>query len=407
MSNDKKTTPWKGPVIGLNQQGYPTPVFFDTHTAINMKSKSGGIVIVGAPGSGKTQLGESLAVMSGLSGKKTIYVDPKNDAVGLSELKDEFDGHLDIRDLNSGKKDGSMDPLITEIDPAKKVAKTLALIEILVGELSEEQKISLPPIVTDVAYGDDPSLTLLVQRLQRHKDNALAAIGSTLRTMEISNPISGLLFKRSREKTVIKDFNDGLTVLIILGLKMPSPGSDPKQYKSEERLSLGIMYLIVEFLLSTMSDQNHKLEPKTILIDEAWAFIASAAGRNAVSSMFRLGRSMNTACILMTQNLSDLQAPGDESENNSLLNSAVTKFAFRTDDPNEIKKLCENLGISYAAFGEQFQELESGCCIMKDYLGRVSRIYIIQQNERWKHAFETNPLKKQQQQEAIASQEEE
>jgi energy-coupling factor transporter ATP-binding protein EcfA2 len=393
-----KDIQWKGPVIGLNQQGYPTPVFYDPHTAINMKSRSGGVIITGSPGSGKSQLGMNLAMMSALAGKKTIYVDPKNDALGLIELQDELDGHLQIKDLNEGKKNGSMDPLITEQDPADKVAKTQSLIHILVGNLKDEQEIYLPNKIVDVAYSAEPSMSLLVQRLLRDERSSMAAIGAKLQGIEQADPtMAGLIFKKGHEKTVIEDLEDGLTVITVLGLKMPSADTDPQSYSSKERLSIGIMYLIVEFLLKSMQDPAHHLEPKTVLIDEAWAFIASESGLEAVKSLFRLGRSMNTTCILMTQNISDFarSSGGRDGEGNgSLLNSAATRFAFRAEDDNEARLLCSSLGISYDSFGEDFASMLPGVCVMKDYIGRVSRVYILQQNAKWKHAFETNPLKK-------------
>lgn len=395
---------WRGPVIGFNQQGYPAPVFYDTHTAINMKSKSGGIVITGAPGSGKSQLGMSLAMMSAISGKKTVYIDPKNDSLGMAELQDELDGHLQIKDLNDGSQTGKMDPLITESTPEKKVAKATALVRILVGNITNDQETLLQPMITTVAYGSDPSLSNLTNLLLRRRETELSVIGTKLQTIQQSDPMSGLLFKRGRGETEIDTIDDGLTIITVLGLKMPALGANPESYEPKERLSLGIMYLIVDFILTVMSDNAHKLEPKTVLIDEAWAFIASEGGRNAVSQLFRMGRSLNTACILMTQNITDLESSSDDK--NSLLNSAVTRFAFRAEDKNEIQDLCESLGISYQSFGDVFPDLDTGTCIMKDYLGRVSRVHIIQQNARWVHSFETNPMKKRMQIESEEGQDE-
>ena len=82
--------------------------------------------------------------------------------------------------------------------------------------------------------------------------------------------------------------------------------------------------------------------------------------------------------------------------------SAQTRRTI-AEDKNEIRDLCESLGISYQSFGDVFPDLDTGTCIMKDYLGRVSRVHIIQQNARWVHSFETNPMKKRMQMEQMES----
>lgn len=389
----KHSPKWRGPVIGINKQGYPTPVFFDAHTAINVKSKSGGIVVTGSPGSGKSQLGMNLAIMSAISGKKTVYLDPKNDALGMVNLAGELGGKVEVWDLNDGQQNGAMDPYIMESDPRQKIAKAYSLVEILVGGLSDEQMTLLYPIMSDIANTDDPSLTALVTKLLRSDKPMIEALGTKLQAVEGSNPISGLIFKRGREKPKMKHINDGLTIITTMGLRLPEYGSDPKHYRAEERLGLGIMYLITDFILSVMKDQDTRLDPKTVVIDEAWAVVNNSAGYATIESLLRLGRSLNTATILMTQNVSDLKSVNGEDK---LMNSAVTQFAFRCEDTDEAKRLCKTLGISFDAFGEIFANLDSGWCIMKDYLNRVSMIYILQQNDRWVRAFETNPLKKAQ-----------
>ena len=388
--------PWRGPVIGLNQQGYPTPVFYDPHTAINLTSKSGGTVITGSPGSGKSQLGMTVSMISALAGKKTVYVDPKNDAAGMLELQDELDGHLTLKNLNDSSQSGKMDPFIVEKTPQSKVAKATALVRILVGELSNEQETLLQNQITTVAYGPDPSLNSLMNLLLRRPEPALTVLGTKLQTVQQSNQkMAGLLFKRDKGPTQIDTIDDGLTIITVLGIKMPPMGASPSSYKPEERLSLGIMYLIIDFILTVMNEESTKLDPKTVLIDEAWAFIASEGGRNAVDQLFRMGRSLSTSCILMTQNITDLRSSDDER--NTLLNSAATKFAFRANDKSEIREICSAFDISYNSFGDVFPGLGPGDCIMRDYLDRVSRIHIIQQNAQWVHAFETNPFKKRMQ----------
>lgn len=388
---------WRGPVIGVNKQGYPTPVFFDPHTSINTESTAGGVVITGSPGSGKSQLGMNLAIMSAIAGKKTIFLDFKSDSLGMRNLNDELGGCIDVWDMGDQTQTGSMDPYVMEEEKARKISKAYSLVEILVGNISDEQMTRLYPIISDVAEEDDPSLTRLMMKLLRHPDPAIEAIGTRLQAVQGSSLISSLIFKKGRGKAEkMREFNDGLTIITAQELSLPEQGSDPSSYRAEERLSLGIMYLITDYILTVMKDQVHKPEPKTVIIDEAWAAVANEAGYATIESLFRLGRSLNTACILMTQNVSDLRNP--KTGSNKLMNSAATQFAFKCSDREEAQILCKSLNISFNDFGDTFADLKSGWCVMKDFKGRVSLVYILQQNERWTHAFETNPWKKAKQQ---------
>lgn len=388
---------WRGPVIGVNKQGYPTPVFFDPHTSINTESTAGGVVITGSPGSGKSQLGMNLAIMSAIAGKKTIFLDFKSDSLGMRNLNDELGGCIDVWDMGDQTQTGSMDPYVMEEEKARKISKAYSLVEILVGNISDEQMTRLYPIISDVAEEDDPSLTRLMMKLLRHPDPAIEAIGTRLQAVQGSSLISSLIFKKGRGKAEkMREFNDGLTIITAQELSLPEQGSDPSSYRAEERLSLGIMYLITDYILTVMKDQVHKPEPKTVIIDEAWAAVANEAGYTTIESLFRLGRSLNTACILMTQNVSDLRNP--KTGSNKLMNSAATQFAFKCSDREEAQILCKSLNISFNDFGDTFADLKSGWCVMKDFKGRVSLVYILQQNERWTHAFETNPWKKAKQQ---------
>lgn len=393
---------WRGPVIGVNKQGYPTPVFFDLHTSINTNSSPGGVVITGSPGSGKSQLGMNLAIMSAIAGKKTIFLDFKSDSLGMQNLNDELGGVIDVWDMGSQTESGSMDPYVMETDKNRKISKAYSLVEILVGNVSDEQMTRLYPIISDVAEEDEPSLTRLMMKLLRHPDPAIEAIGTRLQAVQGSNSISSLIFKKGKGKAQkMRDFADGLTIITAQELSLPEQGSDPSSYRAEERLSLGIMYLITDYILTVMKDPVHRPEPKTVIIDEAWAAVANEAGYTTIESLFRLGRSWNAACVLMTQNVSDLRNP--KTGSNKLMNSAATQFAFKCSDREETQYLCKSLNISFNDFGDTFADLQSGWCVMKDFRGRVSLVYILQQNERWTHAFETNPWKKAKQQQIDAS----
>lgn len=383
-------TNWRGPVIGQNATGYRSPVFYDPHTAINMENKPGGTIITGSPGSGKSHLGMTLAMISAVSGKQTVYWDPKNDSLGMRALKDELgDDHFSIWNLNSEEEWGNLDPFL-EPEKKKRIAKATNLVELLIGQenLDPNQRNKLRPIISDVANDPDASMTKLVRTLRRSREPDIEEIGSNLQMIQDSSQMSNILFKKNNTVVKKKEINEGLTIITTFGMKLPAPTANPKNYRSEERLSLAITYLITDFILQVMKKPatDGFPRPKTVLIDEAWSVLQSEKGQDVVADLMRLGRSLNTACILLSQSVEDLDVPG-------VLNAASNQFAFRALDHKEGLVLCKSLHIS-SSYADAFKDLHPGYCFFRDWRDRVSEIYILQQNDKWTHAFETNPLKK-------------
>lgn len=383
---------WRGPVIGQNATGYPAPVFYDPHTAINMENKPGGTIITGSPGSGKSHLGMTLAMISAVSGKQTVYWDPKNDSLGMRALKDELGPeNFSIWNLNSEEEYGNLDPFL-EPEKKKRIAKVTNLVELLVGQenLDPNQRNKLRPIISDVANDPDASMTKLVRQLRRSREPDIEEIGSNLQMIKDSSSMSNILFKQNNTVVHKKELSDGLTIITTFGLKLPSPNANPKNYRSEERLALAITYLITDFILQVMRTPSKTgvPAPKTVFIDEAWSVMQSEKGQDVVADLMRLGRSLNTACILMSQSVDDLDVPGG-----GVINAASNQFAFRALDHKEGLTLCKTLHIS-SAYADTFKDLHPGYCFFRDWRERVSEIYILQQNQKWTHAFETNPLKK-------------
>lgn len=396
---------WEGPIIGVCLSGFPTPVMFDPHTPIYNASKDGNVLITGSPGSGKSHAGMTLAMISALEGQQTVIVDPKGDEVGMSQLSGELGGHIDIWDLNEDEKKGSMDPFIIQPTVKSKVAKGTSLVQILVGNMSIDQKTNIQPIIEDVAAGENPSLTKLMTVLRGNAKPELRAIGMTLRAVKLSHKISNVIFADEQyDHTEKRKINDGLTIITMTSMPIPSRSKTLENYSNAERLSAGIMYLIMDFLYDMMTSKETKGLPKTILIDELWRVLVSEDGRSTTNSILRTDRSMNTSCILMTQSVSDIETIGKDGEiNGSLLNNISTQFAFRYSDDSEeggdarseISNLCSSVGIPYTQYySDSIQRLNPGECLMKDFMGRKSFIRFIQQSERWSDAFETNPKKR-------------
>lgn len=375
----------RGPAIAVTMGGYETPVFYDLHTAINMGNKPPGVSITGAPGRGKTNLALTLAAMSAVVGKQTIYLDPKADAMGMMGLADEL-GKINSWDLMDSE-DGILDPFVLEDDKNQQIEKAFSLIEMFVRSINNKQYSKLRAIITDVAHGKDPSLTKVMSVLQSYDDDDIAVLGTELDSLR-RMPFSRLCFKR-RGQTVKKHaIGEGLTIITIMGLPLPDARTRKEDYRSDNRLAIGIMYLITDFLSKAMQESRYDDGlPKSIIIDEAWAVMSNQMGLATIANILRLGRSMNTACVLITQNMKDF-------EGTKLENSISTHFVFGVETPEEAEDTCVALQIPPAEYAQTVLGLGVGNCLMQDYSKRVAMVHILRENKRWAEAFETNPMKK-------------
>lgn len=390
----RKATKWMGPYIGETILGYRTPVFFDLHTSI-ASSQPPGVYVSGSPGGGKSFFSMMLAYQSTLSGKTTIYLDPKSDSINMLNLQSDL-GDINVWNLADDRtmEPGILDPFSLEKERAQQQLMVMALIETFVGSLSSEQRNSLTPIVEEVCRLKKPSLRLVMQKLLSKRNDAPAnALGNQLKLIQ-PLPFARLCFDHY-EGDGLK-IGKGLTIITLLGLKLPDPNLKNEDYQVNDRLGMGIMFLVTTYIRNIMignsernADGSKKVpSPKTVIIDESWAILATKIGRQVISEIFRLGRSLNTACVLISQNANDIDKYG-------LQNSISTRFAFRvkTFEEGELVRssfdLPEDVGIAQAMV-----DFDKGDCVMKDFNGNVSCVHIDSYDSRIFDAFNTNPFER-------------
>lgn len=391
----RKPTKWMGPYIGETILGYHTPVFFDLHTSI-ASSNPPGVYVSGSPGSGKSFFSMMMAYQSTLSGKITVYLDPKADSVNILNLQSDL-GDINIWDLADDKKvePGILDPFSLEKEPAQQQLLVMSLIETFAGTLTSEQRNSLTPIVEDVLKLKKPSLRIVMQRLlARRNDPQANALGNQLKLIE---PLKFARLCFDHYEGSAMKMGKGLTIITLLGLKMPDPNMDEKDYQINDRLGMGIMFLVTNYIRNIMIgvDDGHDEEgkkrvppPKTVIIDESWAVLATKMGRQVISEICRLGRSLNTACVLISQNADDIDKFG-------LQNSISTRFAFRVKTIAEGEKVRESFDLPEdVGIAQSMINFDKGDCIMKDFNNNVACVHIDSYDKRIFDAFNTNPFER-------------
>lgn len=365
--------------IGETSQGIPQPVFFDTHTQI-FNDKPPGCLITGQPGSGKSYLAMTLTAMSAIIGKTTIVLDPKGDFISLMNLKQDI-GAFNLWNLSDKRRRGILDPFRMAKGPGDQLDLAITLIELFTGGLTGEERTALAPIIKDVIQEPNPSLAKVVQELRGSQRPAARDLGTTLDLIQ-NLPLAGLCFAPSGSTMDIVSIDEGLTIVTLVGMEMPKEGG--KDNKS--RLSTGILFLLTDYIRRLMMNDASR-NPKTLVIDEAWAILQTPAGAQVVKEVALLGRSKNLAMVLVTQNNSHLKHLDIE-------NTISTRFAFASSGKEADSIIADMRLPRGEGFESLITNLGKGECLMKDWNNRYSSVQISSWRKDWDVAFKNNPLEK-------------
>jgi hypothetical protein len=127
--------------------------------------------------------------------------------------------------------------------------------------------------------------------------------------------------------------------------------------------------------------------PKAIFLDEAWAITSTPEGAKLVPEVSRMGRSRNTALILVSQNAGDLLAE-------QVTNCISSVFAFRSSERVEVANVMALLGVEASDEHQMaLRGLGNGECIFRDLEGRVGRIGIDLISDEMRQWLDTNPTR--------------
>src|SRR6202023_2121600 len=146
------------------------------------------------------------------------------------------------------------------------------------------------------------------------------------------------------------------------------------------------LYLVSQFARKLLNGIDRRL-PKAIFLDEAWAITSTPEGAKLVPEVSRMGRSRNTALILVSQNAGDLLS---EQVTNCL--SGV--FAFRSTERGEVANVMSLLGVAPSDEHKAvLRSLGNGECIFRDLDDRAGRIGIDLVSDELRDWIDTNPTR--------------
>ncbi len=372
---------WIGPYIGETLGRARSIVHFDPLLAA-VRNRPTAVAITGEPGGGKTTLALLLILQLALRGVTVAVIDPKGDAEPLVELLRSRGRKARVLPLGSAAP-GLLDPFSFGDDLAEKRTMATETLRLLLPRMSEERESAMIQAVAAVAGGERPSLGKVIRHLEQAADPASKNLGAVLRSMSEMR-LARLCFAPSGGQRI--DAAGWTTVFTLAGLTLPDVAVNREDFSYEQRLSVALLYLVSQFARRLLNGMDRRL-PKAIFLDEAWAITSTPEGAKLVPEVSRMGRSRNTALILVSQNAGDLLSE-------QVTNCISSVFAFRSSERVEVGNVMALLGVEGSDENKAvLRSLGNGECIFRDLDGRAGRIGIDLISEEWRQSLDTNPTR--------------
>jgi hypothetical protein len=372
---------WIGPYIGETLGRARSVVHFDPLVAA-ARNRPTAVAITGEPGGGKTTLALLLILQLALRGVTVAVIDPKGDAESLVSLLRARGRPARVLPLGSAAP-GLLDPFSFGDELAERRTMATETLRLLLPRMSEERESAMIQAVGAVAGGAQPSLGKVVAHLERSADPASMNLGAVLRSMSEMR-LAKLCFAPSGGQGI--DAAGWTTVFTLAGLTLPDVGTKRDDYSYEQRLSVALLYLVSQFARRLLNGMDRRL-PKAIFLDEAWAITATPQGAKLIPEVSRMGRSRNTALILVSQNAGDLL-------NEQVTNCISGVFAFRSSERAEVANVISLLGIEPSdEHKAALRGLGNGECIFRDLDGRAGRVGIDLISDDLRRSLDTNPTR--------------
>ncbi len=373
---------WIGPYIGETLGRARSIVHFDPLVAA-ARNRPTAIAITGEPGGGKTTLAMLLIYQLALRGATVAVIDPKGDAESLVEYLQPAGPQGPGAAARRGRA-GPARPVLLRRRP---------------GREADDGHRDAPPAAAADERGTrerhDPGGRRGGRDRAAEPRQGDQATWSRPRIRPGRTPARSCgrsprcawpgCASRPRSGQQI-DAEGWTTVFTLGGLTLPDTTISRDDYSYEQRLSVALLYLVSQFARKLLHGMD-RTEPKAIFLDEAWAITSTPEGAKLVPEVSRMGRSRNTALILVSQNAGDLL-------NEQVTNCLSSVFAFRSTERGEVANVMSLLGVAPSDEHKAvLRALGNGECIFRDLDGRAGRIGIDLVSDELRDWIDTNPTR--------------
>lgn len=342
---------------------------------------------LGSLGGGKSVTMNLITFYSVLFGGRAFILDPKGERGNWEQDLSFLGEHLNIISVTSGEENrGLCDPfqIMQESEDAKQLA--LDVLTFMTGcSIHDSERFPVLSEHVDRVFkrpeGSPKGMLCIVEELERTDSEISKSLAAHIRSFSDLG-IASLMFGDGTARKKL-DINALLNVVLVHDLSLPDSDTPIEKYTMVETLSVAILLVLSSFSLDFIAQDREVY--KSVVLDEAWAWLQVAEGKTLSNKLVRAGRSMNAAIDFGTQNCDDLL---DEKMKNNI----GMKFAFRSRDKKEIEKTLEFMSLEYTDSNiEVLQGLENGDCLYQDIYGQISVIHVDYVYAGLLKTFDTRP----------------
>ena len=325
---------------------------FSPFTSI-FENKASGTVVFGTPGSGKTFFLLNLIANALIMQQRIFGIDPKDDLGIISEVFPEVE-YIDINNINPG----SLNPfkVIKDLD----TNTLLSIISIICGGLTDDQMVSVTPIINDFINkhrrsANNLSFADVADYLYANDSKDAQAVGTKLQINRDSK-YGKLIFEESND---FQKFDSKSKIISLHGMNLPL--AEDKRLTEEQKFNSGIVYIICKMLRDLLTNDSY---PTMFVMDEAHIALKNPSFSSIIDEFLVLGRSLNVPTVLATQNpthvpigISQLVANKFCFKSSTVEAKAFLDMFFNKDS----EKMADFESIIY-----QIGQFESGSCFYID-----------------------------------------
>lgn len=352
-----------GVTLGYTAGSAMRAVAWNTHWDMELRDRSGLMVIAGGLGSGKTNAMGWIVAQSALSGVKWDVLDPSDRLGRLCDLP-ELKGRSRYINLMKGRA-GELSPYRVVADPVREHFDTEAewrrevedaqanrvtlMSDILYSFLSRatrEEPMTdsvLSRALSEVPPLRDSSPTQVLQAIERIAEGAIhtdLTDGHRIRARDLvitfqrlaTTPNGKLIFPPPGAPPLVDENDDDilLTVYTLNGMAVPSAATIASGNIDERsRLSMSIMTLAA-YLVQSRIYLGSRERRKGIAIDEGKTITSIDAGKNLITKTATDSRKFNLRAILCSQNVTHFDMDSDSED--SLGNLVGASLIGHTED---------------------------------------------------------------------------
>lgn len=343
------------------------------------------VAFIGSLGGGKSVTNNLITYYSILYGGQALIIDPKSERGHWKEAFPDIAHEINIVNITSDSENkGMLDPyvIMRDVEDSDSLATEILTFITGISSRDSERFSVLRKAINNVTKSDKRGLLLVLKELRKEGTPVATSIANHIESF-INYDFAQLLFSDGNVKNTIS-LEKQLNIIQVADLVLPDSSTVASDYTAMELLSVAMLIVVSTFAIDFIHSDRSVF--KIVDIDEAWAFLNVAQGKTLSNKLVREGRSINAGVYFSTQNASDLSSP-------TLKNNIGLKFAFRSNDIEEIKNILDFFGLdSEDEYNQKrIRGLKNGQCLHQDLSGHVGVVQIHLVFEELLKGFDSRP----------------